>query len=407
MGGRPSTRTPPGSPPAIIAGLDCMPGLGAARVLSGRGVRVIGVATDRRHPACRTRACDRLLVAGRGDEELVGLLRGLAEAGDAGVVIPCTDRAVLAVSRARERLLPHVASLPGHDTVLTLLDKARLYEHARREGLPIPRTMVVGAREEVLEAAAELGFPCVLKPRVKTAAWLERLDRKAYLVESSDELRALHRRVAPLAEGFVIQEWIPGDEAETFCCNGYYGRDGRPLATFVSRKVRHWPLDTGTTTLAVECRNDEVLERSIELFGGVGFHGLAQLEMRRSAATGEQLIVEANVGRPTGRAPIAEAGGVELLYTAYRDAAGLPLPAARRQHYGGVRWIYARNDLRAAMALRRRGELTPRAWLRSLRGPKAFAILSGRDPAPFVADLLRAAAKLPDRLIGRAGRAGP
>jgi predicted ATP-grasp superfamily ATP-dependent carboligase len=109
--------------------------------------------------------------------------------------------------------------------------------------------------------------------------------------------------------------------------------------------------------------------------------------MKRDSRTGKMSIIEPNVGRPTGRSAIAEGGGVELVYTAYCDAAGLPLPAARTQQYVGTTWLDVRRDVQAAVVGIRRGELTPQAWLSSLRGPRTHAIWSARDLRPFATDL--------------------
>ena len=90
-------------------------------------------------------------------------------------------------------------------------------------------------------------------------------------------------------------------------------------------------------------------------------------------------MIEANIGRPTGRSATAEAGGVELLATMHADAAGLPLPAEREQLFVGASWIDVRRDLLAAVHGWRRGELRPGDWLRALRGPTAHAVLSARE----------------------------
>jgi len=103
------------------------------------------------------------------------------------------------------------------------------------------------------------------------------------------------------------------------------------------------------------------------------------------------LIIEPNVGRPTGRSAIAERGGVELVYTAYCDAVGLPIPRTH-QRYVGVKWIDVRRDLQAAVVGYRRGRLSVRDWASSVRGPKAHAIWSTRDPLPFAVDLVHATA---------------
>jgi len=196
----------------------------------------------------------------------------------------------------------------------------------------------------------------------------------------------------PILEWLLVQEWVEGDEDGLFSCNCYFDRLGQPVVTFVARKLRQWPPNIGTSASGVECRNDEVLTEALKLFGTVGFHGLGYLEMKRDVRTGQIQIIEPNVGRPTGRSAIAEAGGVDLVYTAYCDAAGLPLPPAREQRYVGAKWLDLRRDLQAAAVARRRGDLSVAEWARSVRGPKAHAIWSRRDPLPFMVDVVTAAA---------------
>ena len=123
--------------------------------------------------------------------------------------------------------------------------------------------------------------------------------------------------------------------------------------------------------------------------------------MKRDARTGRHFIIEPNIGRPTGRSAIAERGGVELIMTAYRDALGQPLPEARTQRYRGVKWIYLRHDLQASIVAFRRGELSPRGWWRSVRGPKIEAVGSWRDPLPFALDAWRTLTAIGGRLRRR------
>ena len=133
-----------------------------------------------------------------------------------------------------------------------------------------------------------------------------------------------------------------------------------------------------------------MLNETIRLFKAVNYRGLGYVEMKQDARTGKHYIIEPNVGRPTGRSPIVEAGGVELVYTMYCDAVGRPLPANLKQQYGNVKWIYLRRDLQSALYNWRRGDLTLGDWWRSLRGRKVDALFAWNDPGPFIGDLTRA-----------------
>lgn len=379
-------------PPAIVIGLDCVTGLQTARVLARRNVPVIGIAKDPSHPCCRTNVCQEILYADTGSEAFIQTLERLASTlSQKAVLFPCTDMSVWLISRHRERLAEgyHIA-LPAADTVEMLMDKVSFYTYAAQAGLPIPTTFFLRSRADVEQAATQLSFPCILKPPLKTPTWERNTKAKVYKVESARELLDLYDRCAGWAEVLMVQEWIEGPDTNLYSCNCYFSTDSEPLVTYVTRKLRQWPVSTGTGCLGVEERNDVVLEESLRLFKSVNYHGLGYVELKRDERSGEHFIIEPNVGRPTGRSAMAEAGGVEILYTKYCDLLGWPLPANRTQQYAGLKWVYLRRDLQSAFYSWRRGDLTLGEWWHSLQGKKCFAAFSWRDPLPFFLDFGKA-----------------
>ena len=384
--------------PAVVIGLDSTTGLQTARILAQRGIPVIGLASERAHPCCRTNVCARILTADPGEAGLVCTLERLgrelaggAATSDAAVLFPCSDDSVLLLSRNRDRVLPWFrCALPDEAVIELLTDKERFYRYAQQEGLPIPDTRFLRTRGDALDAGRTLRFPCVVKPPVKTPGWWAVAGAKAVVAGSGAELLRLYDALATSSPCLVAQELVEGPDSRHYTCNAYFDAKSRPLVTFVSRKLRQWPPDVGEGCLSEEARNDIVLETTVRLFQGLGHHGLGYLEMKRDRETGEYLIMEPNVGRPTGRSSNAEAAGVELLHTQYCELLGRPLPASRQQQYRGVKWVHTRRDVQSALHRIRRGELTVRGWLDSWRGPLFHALFSWRDPQPFFADFVRA-----------------
>ena len=384
--------TDPRKPRAIVFALDSMTGLQTARILARRGVPVIAIAKDPRHPCCRTRVCEQILTADTASVGLIHVLESLGPLlGRKAVLYPCDDMSVLLVSRHRERLVDwfHVA-LPAPDVVETLMDKRRFYALAREMGLPVPGTFYLHGEPDVTQAAGELHFPCIVKPSVRTEQWQRHTTAKAFRAADAGELIRIYRTCAGWAECLMAQEWIEGPDESLYSCNCYFDGKGEPLVTFVARKLRQWPPEIGTSCLGEECRNDVVLESCLRLFRNVNYRGLGYVEMKCDERSGKHYMIEPNVGRPTGRSAIAEAGGVELLYTMYCDLVGSPLPKNREQKYGNAKWIYFRRDVQSAFHYWRRGKLTVAEWWRSVRGCRRDAIFSWKDPAPFWYDLLRA-----------------
>ncbi|HMJ00409.1 MAG TPA: hypothetical protein VK488_11295 [Gaiellaceae bacterium] len=389
---------------AVVVGLDSITGLQTARILARRGVPVVGVAGDLTHFCCRTRVCERIVHADITGDELIGGLTVLGSSFDQkAVLFPCTDVSVLTIARRRSELEDayHVA-LPDTAVVELLTDKASFAAYAQEQGLPIPETILLTSREDAEVAADSLRFPCMIKPPLKTALWERDARDKAYKARTREEFLAVYDEVAGSTDHLLAQEWISGSEGDHFTCNGYFDRQSRPVVTFVTRKIRQWPPQTGAGSLAVEWRNDVVRDETVRLFSSLGFWGLAYLELKQDAESGKHMIIEPNVGRPTGRSATAEAGGVELLYAMYCDVLGLPLPEEHlSQRYVGAKWIYFGRDIRSAFHYWRRGELSIRGWMGSLRGPMVDAVFSWRDPLPFCFDVWRAVG-----LIGRIGQ-GP
>ncbi len=382
-----------GSAPAVVVGLDCMTGLQTTRILDQRGVPVFTLAARPDHPCCRTRRPRRKLTAPLEGAGLVAaLLRLGPELPTRAVLLPCTDRSVLTISRHRAELTPwyHVV-LPAPDVVETLADKLRFHAYAEAAGLPVPATFVLRSRADAEAAARQLSFPCLLKPPSKTVRWEAETKAKVFKVPDGAALLSLYDRCQDWSELLVAQQWVAGSDEDLYSCNAYFDAQSRPLVSFVARKLRQWPPETGTSCLGEECENDEVRDVAVRLFQGIGFHGLAYLEMKRDRRNGQLYIIEPNIGRPTGRSAIAEGGGVALLYTMYCDVLGLPLPAERVQHYRGVKWLDLRRDLQSAAHYWRGGTLTPREILQSWRGHKVHALWDPADPKPFVADLAHAA----------------
>lgn len=390
---------------AVVVGLGSVTGLQTARILSDRGVRVVGLAGDRRHFGARTRVCELVLESDVHGEGFVGDLEELGpRLGARGVLFPCTDNAVLAVSRHRARLERWYDVVLGPDALVrTLVDKTTFSAYARSRGLLVPDTFVLTDRSDAQRAAEALLYPAVLKPAVKSRQWKQQTSLKAYEVSGPAELLAAYDRLRPWSEALVAQQYVPGGDDTLFTCNCYVGAEGHVLVTFVTRKCRQWPPHLGTASCAHEWPDEEVAALTGRFFSGSGFRGLGYLELKRDPRTGRSYAIEANVGRPTGRSATAEAAGVELLYTMYCDAAGLPLPPldSRTQTGSGAVWLDLRRDALSGFHYWRQGELSPLEWARSVQGPRTHAVLSARDPLPFVLDVAGSLARSARRLRGR------
>jgi len=373
-------------PHAIVVGLDCIQGLQSARILAGHGVPVIGISSDGKYYSCRTNVCEEIHVVKTRGPKLIALLEELGPSFETKpFLLACQDKNVVTISRHREALEPwYRFLLPDADVLETLINKDSFYHYAQENGLPLPPTFFVSNKEEAEEAASQLTFPVIMKPPAREGNWTKHTKLKAIVADTREEFLAKYDLYQSWADVLIVQRLVEGHDDNHYTCNIYFDQNGEPAVTFTSRKLRQWRPTTGQACLSVECRNDRVVEDTMRLFCGLNYRGFAYLEMKYDEQMDKYFIIEPNIGRPTGRAAMAEAAGVDFLYTAYCDAVGRPLPQNRQQTYQGVKWIHLMRDIQAALHHLRRRELTLRQWWLSTRGVKAFAVFSWRDPLPFV-----------------------
>jgi predicted ATP-grasp superfamily ATP-dependent carboligase len=98
---------------------------------------------------------------------------------------------------------------------------------------------------------------------------------------------------------------------------------------------------------------------------------------------------------------IAEANGVELLYTMYCDIIGNALPTNRKQTYSGLKWMYLRKDIQSTLYYLLRRKLTIGQWWNSMRGRKVDALFSWGDLGPFWYDITHGLRLLVTRSMGK------
>jgi len=376
-----------GKPYAVLIDLDYLTGLQSSRLLAERGVPIIGFAQDPKHFCTKTNTCEKVYKVDTRSQKLIDTLMEMGPKFEQKPVLyPCQDNSVLLVSRNREQLSKYYhISLPAAETVELLMDKNKFYDFAVKENLPVAKFYLLRSLEEANEAAKNLTYPCIIKPPMKSAKWEKNSKlHKVFKVFDEEEFFKTYSMCSEWEDLLMVQEWITGSDSDLYSCNCYYNFKSEPLATFIAKKLRQWPIETGNTSLGIDCVDDEVLQISLELFKKVNYIGLGYLEIKKDSRTGKYYIIEPNIGRPTGRSALSEACGVDLLYTMYCDCLDLPLPSTRTQSYKGIKWIHIRTDMQSAYNYWKKDKLTFKDYLKTIKGPKYFAVYSLKDPKPFL-----------------------
>ena len=373
-------------PPAVVLG-GGVNAVSILRTLSTAGLTVHVVGT-KGSLARHSRHCRSFVDLGSGDGMQARWLEWLRSGPRGAVLLPCSDDGLELVARHRAELveLGYRPIEANDEALLAMLDKDRTYELARELGVPAPRTASVGDAAELERVASEFSYPCALKP-LHSHVWARHFTGKVVRVSSPEELRSGYARMRELGIEVLVTEIIPGGEDHYETLYTYLDEDGQPLFRFTKQKLRQYPPGFGLGTYHITNRNEHVMELGLRFLQGVGVRGLAMVEFKRDANTGEYKIIECN-HRFTAVNELLRNAGLDLARFTYSRLAGVDGPALDDYRTGVTLWSPV-DDMLAALILRRRGELSLRTWVRGLLRPQHVPVFRLDDPKPSIVEFAR------------------
>jgi len=356
--------------------------LAAVRCLDAAGYRVAGVGPTPLAPGLWSRAVRERHVLADPLEDSRAFLDGLerlAVEGGQSLLMAGTDASLLAISQHRRRFEPHLAlGLPAREAVERALDKRALDECARAAGLEQPPARICDDVEQALAAAAELGYPVLVKP---LHAALERGGRIVrFASRLAGDVEALQAACAELGPCIVQQRLEGAMQAVA----GVLG-ETELLGAVRFRYKRIWPPEAGSACFAETIPLPDGLADALAgIVAALGWRGLFQLELIERPGGG-LAAVDLNP-RAFGSLGIARAAGVPLTAIWARSTLGERAPVTRARVGVRFRWVDA--DLRHASWQLRRGRARAAAAALRPRPRVAHAYLRIADPAPALARTL-------------------
>jgi D-aspartate ligase len=197
-------------------------------------------------------------------------------------------------------------------------------------------------------------------------------------------LRFREARELMPADLVLVQEMIPGGGEAQFSYAALCS-DGKPIASLTARRTRQYPVDFGYSSSFVETLDvPEIVAPSERLLAAMRYTGIVEVEYKFDARNGRYKLLDINPRLWTW-SPLGGRAGMDFPYLLWKMMQRMPV--ARQTAPAGVRWVRMSTDVPAALQEMLRGRLSLRSYLRSLRGPLQFALVSADDPLPGLMDL--------------------
>jgi predicted ATP-grasp superfamily ATP-dependent carboligase len=336
--------SPEGYRPVAVFDPGLPPGVAFIRSLGRAGVPVIAFSDRRRDGgrfsfhASGVRSCPS---PARSDE-FTGWLTDEFQRGSIDLVAPTSDNVSFAVGEALARLGRKSADA-GHapfEAVRTSLFKGRFGQAMAEVGFPMPPSATPLSLAEARAAAAELGYPLMLKPRSHVGIGTMR----GAVVRSDDELargfvpysinagNSSALQHVPELPWPILQRYFALGSVDVISLCGCFDEDGKLVALACARKVTQAPRRFGVGTMFEPVPEPSFTSAAIDAVRSVLVTGLFELEVLVDRKSGEHWAIDLNP-RGFGQMSLDMARGNDLPRIWYQTVTGIRLPvAAPRTH---------------------------------------------------------------------------
>ncbi|MEZ5571762.1 MAG: ATP-grasp domain-containing protein [Halioglobus sp.] len=224
------------------------------------------------------------------------------------LIIPVTERTLLAISKNQQRFEHVKIAMPDMRSLDIALDKAKTLDLADRVGVPRPLGVSLVSLDELAQLESQLRYPVVLKPaRSIGSAEGEASQLQVSYAFDENELKsgcAHALRFGPV----LLQEYFPGVGVGI----ELIAKQGTILYAFQHLRLHEVPLTGGGSSLRKsEPVMQQLLEASEKLIAALDWNGVAMVEFKMNPETQEFSLMEIN-GRFWGSLPLAVAAGADF-----------------------------------------------------------------------------------------------
>ncbi|MFX0137458.1 MAG: hypothetical protein ACFFDN_27710, partial [Candidatus Hodarchaeota archaeon] len=306
-----------------------------------------------------------------------------------GILFCTSDLSVLTVSEHENELKEYYHFvLPSKQTIEMLMSKKLFYEFAFKNGFNVPKTFFISNKEDIEQVSATASYPCIIKPEYRDDYWNTKVStiNKILYAKSRDEYFNFFKNFDISNRPLIVQEWIDGTDEDVFYCLTYMNRNHEPLAVFTGKKIRQFPVLTGSTAFAESIREPYIAKESIRLLKTAGCVGICSVEFKRSPKDNIFKITEPTVGRTDTQEGSSINSGMDIPYIAYLDALGQN-PEPLSHFTEGVKWINEPEDYNSVRAYLKNKKISLKELISSYKGKRTYALRAIDDPLPFLAFL--------------------
>ena len=369
--------------PAFILSAHTM-ALGVVRALGENGVPVIVLHYNEKDMGHVSKYVTHQVPSPHPERDEAGFIKLLIECSQRfgkGILFPVSDETVVAVAQHKAELDAYFTVACSDWTVAQkFIEKKYTYALADAHGIPAPKTLIPRSVAEVEKYAQSVDFPCLVKPS-QSHLFYAHFQRKMFPVDSAAELVAVYQQAAEAGLEVMLQEIIPGDDANVVNYNAYFW-EGQPLLEFTAQHIRNAPPWWGSPRVVLSKDIPEVLDPGQRILRAMNYTGYACTEFKKDSRDGVYKLMEVNE-RHNLSTLLAVRCGINFPWLQYQHLLTGAAPKARK-FTTGVYWIDITRDVGYSVKYFTQEKYPLKQYVAPYFGPHVFAIFDWRDIKPFI-----------------------
>jgi len=298
-----------------------VPGYAVIRAFANKGVHIIAMTYNKKDFAHLSRYVSEVVHIPRPEKDEHGFIAFLisnAHRWEGALILENSDNVATILSKNKALLSEcYKVVTPDWESLNLFLEKDKTYALAKEAGVPFPRSTIVSKLED-LNKAKEIRYPAILKP-VNSFEFQYRFVAKNFRVNDDKKLSEKVRLCVDAGQSMVLQEIIPGPDANLFKLQGYINSKGKMVGKFFHRKLRQHPPHFGVMRIGVSTEPFLEVEHFAEkLFAHANYRGYFSIEFKKDPRDGLLNLMENNCRMPRS-GMLALASGINFPRIIYQD----------------------------------------------------------------------------------------
>ncbi len=362
-----------------------VPGLSVVRALGEKNIPVVAISYSANDIAQLSRYVSEVVHIPHPEKEperMIDCLTANGERWHGSLILESADLISIPLSQHKQTLSQHYRVVTPDWSVLNrFINKEVTYDLAEQCGVPHPKTFAMASAED-WERVSGIQFPCILKP-ARSFEFVNMFHVKNFKVGNLPELREKFQLCMDAGFPILLQEIIPGPDANLFKLQGYINSKGQMVGKFFHRKLRQSPPHFGVMRVGISTeRYAEVEELTERLLCPVNYRGYFSIEFKKDPRDGQLKLMENNCRLPRC-GMLATASGVNYPWLIYMDLVENQ-QVDIKEYRVGTYMIELYADLSNSLFHHREEDISLADYIRPyIARHKEFSDLDFRDMRPF------------------------